>query len=522
MSTARSATIDPFWLKIAGLLGLFIAAYWVPLRGMVNVWQSNEDYSYGFIIPMVTLYLLWDKRSLLLSTPVRSSWRVLPLLLIFILVSIYGVLGSSGNIAMPVVPILIVLFAAFCLGTEFARKALLPLGFLIFMVPIPAVLERTIGTWLKSVSSVLGGSLVRLFGIPVHVSGNLIDLGVTKLQVVDACNGLRYLFPLLAIGVIYSYLFERTTWKRIFCVIATLPIAVLINSLRIGITGILANWYGAAAAEGFFHDFTGWVLFMVAFVLLYLLGRVLTFFPPRQKKGVVASPAPMPAGATDAINGRISNRVYATALVLLVAVAALSWSTSALPAVKLRGGIESFPTSFAGWQGTSTLVDPEIVRMSGAEEAFSGQYANENREQVSLYIGYRSTAFLESENFFHSPTVCLPSNGMKTTINRTRTISGIPRWGDLTVTEMVTEGLGSRMLVYFWFQTKDRATYDKNINRYHLTLHALTRDNTYDLFLRPIAQLQPTESIADGEKRLDRFVRDLSPEMLRFINDRRI
>jgi EpsI family protein len=160
--------------------------------------------------------------------------------------------------------------------------------------------------------------------------------------------------------------------------------------------------------------------------------------------------------------------------------------------------------------------------LSGAEESFSGKYATENSAPVSLYIGYRSTAFLENENFFHSPTVCLPSNGMKTVMNKTRTISGIPHWGELTVTEMVTEGMDSRLLVYFWFQTKNRTTHDKNINRYHLTLHALTRDNTYDLFMRPIAYLQPNESIEDGEKRLDRFVRDLSPAMLQFIKDRQI
>jgi EpsI family protein len=192
-----------------------------------------------------------------------------------------------------------------------------------------------------------------------------------------------------------------------------------------------------------------------------------------------------------------------------------------MPPIKLRGGIESFPTAFADWQGTSTLVDPETVRASGAEESFSGLYSNANKEQASLYIGYRSTAFLENENFFHSPTVCLPSNGMKTTMNRTRTITGVPYWGDLTVTEMVTEGTDTRLLVYFWFQTKNRATHDKNINRYHLTLHALTRDNTYDLFVRPIAFLQPNESIADGEKRLDLFVRNLSPALLQFVSDRR-
>ena len=260
MTSKRSALENPGLLAVA-LLVLFVAAYWVPLRSMVNTWWTNEDYSYGFLIPIISLYLLWDRREVLRELSIGSSWVVFPVLLIFYLLALYGILGSSGNIAMPAVPILVLLFTAFVFGVDAVRRLFLPLVFLVFMVPVPAVLERTIGVFLKSVSSKMGGALISLAGVSVHVSGNVIDIGVTQLQVVDACSGLRYLFPLIALGILYAYFFEKVLWKRVLCVLATIPIAILMNALRIGITGILAKHLGVATAQGFFHGFSGWLIF---------------------------------------------------------------------------------------------------------------------------------------------------------------------------------------------------------------------------------------------------------------------
>jgi exosortase D (VPLPA-CTERM-specific) len=513
------ATATGFWRDVrarAALLGLFfLAAYWVPLKGLWHVWMTNEDYSYGPLIPLVTLYLLWDRRAELARVETAGCWRLLPALIAMLALSLYGVLGSSGNIALPSLPILILVFTAFCFGTRLARRLLLPLGFLIFMVPVPAVLERTLGLYLKSVSTVLGGAVVRACGIPVFVSGNLIDLGVIQLQVVDACNGLRYLYPLIALGVLYADRFERVTWKRLCCVAATVPIAILINGLRIGITGILANRFGKDAAEGFFHDFTGWAMFLVAFAFLALTGRLLALFPP---KGPLGGEPGLPEVAGVAAPAAAPRGPYLTSLLLLLVVGAFTWSTGALPPVRLKGGMAAFPTEMAGWRGASLGVDPAMVALSGAEDAFLGEYRDpKGGAAVSLYLGYRGSAFLENENFFHSPTVCLPVSGLKVVENRVRSIAGDPVWGALQVNEMVLEDAGSRMVVYFWFHTKSRESSDKDLNRFHLTLHALARDNTYDMFLRPITFLAPGESLQAGEERLDRFVRELSPTTRRFI-----
>jgi len=510
--------LKDIWLKAWVLLALFIAAYWIPLRAMVNTWLNNDDYSYGFLIPLLSLYLIWDMRSRLKGVKIRSSWAVLPLLILLVLLSIYGILGSSGNISMPAIPLLIIGFTAFCFGIDITSRLILPLGFLVFMVPIPPVLERTIGMYLKSISSKLGGAIIQLSNISVHVSGNVIDLGVTQLQVVDACSGLRYLFPLLALGIVYAYFFERIWWKRIFCVVATIPIAVLTNAFRIGITGILAEKIDPGIAEGFFHGFSGWVMFMVAFCVLFIIGRILRFFPPKYLGLRETNASPQEPTQYDSGISKTTG-AFVTSIALLLIVGGLSLSTKALPAITLRGGIEAFPLSFDQWNGQSSFIAPDIIDASGAEEAFSADYRKNDGDNVALYIGYRGTAFLANENFFHSPTVCLPASGWKEESITTHTIENVPVWGTLKVTQMVLDNLGSRIVVYFWFQTKNTTSHDKNINRFDLAMHAIKRDNTYDLFMRTITTLNPNEDIAAGKKRMDAFVRDMMPALFEFIKN---
>jgi exosortase D (VPLPA-CTERM-specific) len=415
--------------------------------------------------------------------------------------------------------VLIILFTAFCFGIGFTWKMILPLGFLVFMVPLPAVLDRTIGLFLRSVSSKLGGMMLQIMGHSVHVSGNIIDLGITQLQVVDACSGLRFVFPLIALGIVYAHFFEKIAWKKVVCVLATIPIAVLTNILRIGITGQLTYSYGSEMAQGFFHGFSGWAIFMVAFAFLFILGWFLRLFPP---KGQAEQPEipdddsqPEAAGVIE----KAGNGSFWVSAILLVIVSGLSMSTEAMPPLKIKGGIESFPLTFEKWQGQPEPIDPEITEASGAEEAFSASYRNMSEEGVSFYMGYRSSAFMENENFFHSPTVCLPSAGWKTIEKSKYTIKDVPHFGNLSVTRMIMEYMDSRLLVYFWFQTKDMSSYDKNIHRFHLAMHAIKRYNTHALFIRPITLIGKGESEEDAEKRLDSFVRDMMKELDEFLSE---
>lgn len=495
---------------------VFIAAYWFPLKGIVHTWMTNDDYSYGFLIPAVSGYLFWDMRDRLNDLRLKNHWAILPLLVLMVLLSLYGILGSSGNIARPAVPLLFTLFFIFCFGMEAFKRFYLPICFLIFIVPLPAFLDRTIGVILKGVSSQLGGIIIRACGLSVNVSGNIIDLGVTKLQVVDACSGLRFLFPLFALSIIYAYFFEQSKWKKLVCFAAVLPIAIFANGLRIGITGILTEFFGPKMAEGFFHDFSGWLIFLVAFGFLFVFGRFLRLFPPKPvtKKADVAikrNETPQFPKWHDQNKGLI------VSIVILMIVGMLSVTTNAMPPIKIKGGIDGFPKIINSWTGRQEYIDPEVIERSGAEESFSGLYHNEAGESVSLYMGYRQSAFLENENFFHSPTVCLPAAGWKKKSQGKHHIEGIPFGQNFRVTQMVIERMNTRELVYFWFQTKNQASYSKDINRFHLALHALRNDNTYDLFIRLVSPLEKDEELADAQKRLDQFARDMMGALLLFL-----
>ncbi|OPY70268.1 MAG: Transmembrane exosortase (Exosortase_EpsH) [Syntrophorhabdaceae bacterium PtaU1.Bin034] len=516
--TSRS-TLRP-WVIVGALLVLFCAAYWVPLKAMVNIWWTNEDYSYGFLIPFGSAYLAWERRRTLDEVTLRTDWRFFAPLAFFVLLSLYGILGSSGNISMPAVPVILFLLVGFCCGRDVLKRLAFPIAFLVFMVPVPGIIERSLGIFLKSISTRLGGALIDAMGVPVFVTGNIIDLGVTQLQVVDACSGMRYLSVLLALGVMYSYLFEHALWKRLFCAVATIPIAMMVNGLRIGATGVLAQEYGPQVAEGFFHGFSAWVMFIIAFAFLFIIGKLLRYLPPREEHTRV--PAPQPPGGqrhTAKPRGGSVPKGFVVSVLILAVVGLSSFSTASFPPIKIRGGIERFPLAFGGWEGRPEAIDPEMITASGAEEAFSAVY-KKNRSDVSLYMGYRSSAFLANENFFHSPTVCLPSSGWTPTATTKRVVTGVPLFRELPVTAMVIQQSGVKYLVYFWFQTKDRATSDKNMNRFHLTLHAIARDNSHDLFVRPIMAISADETTEQAEARMDSFVRDLMPVLLDFLEER--
>jgi EpsI family protein len=273
-------------------------------------------------------------------------------------------------------------------------------------------------------------------------------------------------------------------------------------------------------AEGFFHGFSGWLVFMFAFALLFGFLFVLKLFPnsgPAAPRGSVAEKS------LESVETRKFSPIpIVICSCFLLAVAAAGYSVGAFPKIALKDGFSNFPMTIGQLVGERVPIDPEMIAASGAEEAFNAVYKTTRGTEISLYIGYRGSPFGENNNFFHSPNICLPSSGW-TTLNMTKhTVSGVPGFGSLAVTEMVIEQLGRKQLVYYWFQTKNRSSHDVNINRFHLALHALRRDNTYDLFIRPITSILPDEKIDDVEKRMDEFVRETMKSLLQFLEKERV
>ena len=497
------------WLLLAACFGF---AYSQTLTGLWKTWISGGDASFGLVIPFLAAYLILEKRPLLARSAVRPKPAALPAFILCILFSLYGILGSSPTAVRLMLPLILLIGTLFCFGTAYFRHLALPFSLTVFMLPLPTTLEVYLGLPLRRLSTELGVILLRVLNVSVFVEGNVIDLGVTRLQVVEACSGLRYLMPMLALAVLCAYFFLQGRFRRVMLVLATFPISVAANGLRIAATGFLAQNYGPRIADGFFHAFSGWLFFVFALLLLLAVSLGLRMLPRRR------SDPPLRAVAGG--SGLRSSPNWVAVLVsagLLLMVGFLGHWTSNLPPIGLKNGFAAFPLQIDEWTGRTETLAPNIVALSGAEEALNAAFLSPEGRSISLYIGYRGTAFLENENFFHSPDICLPSLGWETLAAEHRRIDSIPGFGTIVVKQMWIEKMGQKQLVYYWFQTRDHVAADVDRNRLHLFLHALSRENTYDLFIRPMTPLFPGETPQDAEIRLDRFVRNLSAALRKYL-----
>lgn len=251
------------WMK-AGIYALgIILVYYSALLHMVRGW-SREDYSHCYLIPFIVLYLIWEKRAVLSRLPSIPSWAGFA---VFVFGIAFFWLGELGGEFFTLYISFWLILVGLCwvhLGWKKVKVIAFPLAFILAMFPFPNFIYTKITLNLQLISSKLGVKLLQLYGMSAYREGNVIDLGFTQLQVVEACSGLRYLISLVILSVLIAYFFKRGLWKRVIIVISSIPISIITNSLRIAVTGILYEVWGARVAEHFFHGFSGWLIFIIA------------------------------------------------------------------------------------------------------------------------------------------------------------------------------------------------------------------------------------------------------------------
>jgi len=242
---------------------------------MVKDWYTDGNYSHGFIIPLIAGYFLYERRNALQKIFVEP-WG--PGLLVIILGLVQLTVAWLGTEYFTMRLSLVVLMAGMVLyffGREVFKIALLPISYLIFMVPLPYIIYDAMAFPLKLFVTKVSVGVLSSVGVVVLREGNIIMFPTTTLEVADACSGIRSLMSLLALSVAYAFFVNTTTVKRWIIIASAIPIAIFTNSLRVIVTGILAQYWGAKAAEGFFHEFAGMVVFALAMVMLVALGAIL-------------------------------------------------------------------------------------------------------------------------------------------------------------------------------------------------------------------------------------------------------
>jgi exosortase len=262
------------WAGIAWFGVLLIACYAPVLRALVHQWNNDPDMGHGFFVPLIAGYIVWQHREELAAITPEPNWWGLVVVALGGVQLVIGTLGAelfTTRMSFVVTLIGIVWTLG---GNVMLRKLAFPLFLLFFMLPIPAVVYSAATFKLQILASQLADGALTVLNIPVLREGNVLELPNQRLSVVDACSGIRSLLSLTFLSLVYGYFFERKTWVRVVLFFSTIPIAIVANASRVTITGVITQ-VKPELAEGFFHEAEGWVIFMVALVILIVWHQIL-------------------------------------------------------------------------------------------------------------------------------------------------------------------------------------------------------------------------------------------------------
>ena len=515
-----------FHLARAQIVGVLAAAVAIALtfrhtfEYLYANWQ-REEYSHGFMIPLISALLLWQRWPQLERLRFKESWAGVVLVLFGLVVYFLGSLASITAVDAYALVFVVAGCALGSCGWQAFRLTLVPLALLLLMNPLPEFLYNNLSSRLQLISSQAGVAVIRLFGISVLLEGNVIDLGSYKLQVVEACSGLRYLFPLLTLGVIIACFLKSRTWIRWLVVLSTVPITILMNSFRIGVIGVLVDRYGISQAEGFLHDFEGWVVFMACLALLlaetWLLLRlsgdrrafrnILTIdVPPRRTSGLPSQ-------------SRLIAMPSATCLALLVTAV---YPASAIPhraeVRPSRAEYVEFPMRIADWRGRRDQLDINVLGVLKLDDYVLADYSKPESPTVNFYSAYYASQ--RTGESAHSPASCLPGGGWRMSEFIQHEVPGARLAGGPLVVNRVVISRGSdRQLVYYWFQQRGRDLTNEYLVKWYLFRDSLLRNRTDGALVRLVTPLRSGEDNANGDVRLSSFAQQLAPLLGRYIPD---
>ncbi|WP_459925922.1 exosortase/archaeosortase family protein [Desulfatiferula olefinivorans] len=258
-------------------IGCFVLLYFDTIVGMIHDWDTNDNYSHGYLIPFITAYLIWKEKEILAAMPIKPSNMGLMCLvgsLLFFVITNIGAELFTMRFSM----ILVLLSGVyFLMGIDIVRVVFLPIIYLIFMIPFPAIIWNKIAFPLKMFATKIAVMVIQLLQIPVFNEGNIIHLSNTTLEVVDACSGLRSLVSLLALSAAFTLISEHPSKiRKAILFLSAVPIAIFLNIFRLSLTAVLAKIYGPQVAQGFLHDISGIIVFIAALGLLMILNNYTT------------------------------------------------------------------------------------------------------------------------------------------------------------------------------------------------------------------------------------------------------
>ncbi|MDA8091239.1 MAG: exosortase/archaeosortase family protein [Nitrospiraceae bacterium] len=263
-----SESLRTYKAELAVLLILLAASYYSIVIPMVMDWYNDPNYSHGFFVPLIAGYFVWQRAGVLKTTSARPDNRGLIVLIAGLLLLVFGHLATEYFSMRSSLIVVLAGTVLYLFGKDVLKGLALPLGYLFFMVPLPYIVYDAIAFPLRLFVTKCSVSALSAMDIPVLRDGCIIEFPNVTLNVANACSGVRSLMSLLALSVAVAYFTRTSAWKRWVIILSAIPITIITNAVRIIATGLLVQYWGQRAAEGFFHEFIGMVVFGLALALL--------------------------------------------------------------------------------------------------------------------------------------------------------------------------------------------------------------------------------------------------------------
>ncbi len=486
---------------------LFIVSFLPVLQKLALRW-NNEDNSYCYLIIPLFLYLLYDKKDLFKFGEFSwNIWGLVPVILSILLITI-GELGSVETLLYTGIWGCVAGLCLILYGRRI-RHLVFPLVILAFIVPLPPFINRILTFQLKLAASTISVEMLRLFGVSVLQQGNIIDLGVDQLQVVDACSGLRYLMPMILLALLIGYFFSKGWWRRTILLIIVPPLSTFVNAFRIFVTGILTAKGHKELAQSFFHDFSGWLVFMVASALLIAAAFILkkTGRVPKVKKAVDYGGR----------NERLALPIFISITLCFLFIGS-GWALQKLPSAKNlpdRKSLSNFPMQLGQWRGERYHLSDDIMNSLWADDYVSAKFTRQGSpNRISLFVPFYE--YQGTRHTAHAPQSCMLGGGWAISNSGPRIIK-MQNGHQIEIMTMIWEKGNTRLLGSYFFFQRGRVITSPWMNKFYLMWDAFMKRRTDGALVRVEMTIPTDQSEKDAYQILAKFISLIWKELPEYV-----
>lgn len=521
------------WMLVVLLaVGISLVGYLYAesLRVLLQAWFEDDNYSHAPFIPLISLYLVWLRWGRLQAVEPRGQWWGLPIIALGL--SLYVVGQFAAMHAVVHLSLWVVLAGAVTcvVGVSGVSLVSFPLFYLLVAIPLPEFLHGELSNQLQLWSSALGVGCLQFIGVMASREGNVIDLGPIQLQVVEACSGLRYLFPLTALTLLCAYLYRESLWKRAVLLLSSIPISILLNGFRIGAIGVLVDAYGRSAAQGFSHFFEGWVFFVASLGLLcvemWVLARVGIGASRRPFADLIGLPSDESTGSEVPVTS-VARRLSTSLVPLLAGVSMLAVTVLVAPMMApqefpapSRLPLLEFPLQLGDWHGAPAAMERQYLEALQLDDYVLADYSGEEKIPVNVYVAYYQSP--KKGRSSHSPKQCIPGGGWEIT-----SFESIPLLANhmaksssvRDANRVVIQKGGQKQIVYYWFKQRDRWILSEYTVKWFLFWDSLTRRRADGALVRLVSSVHVGETEAIVDRRLQAIAGLVMPVLSRHVPD---